>query len=312
MGIWIGNAGAIRLRRKWESDVYDHIDRDSCNLGLRRFGFDDGITGIITGDKVTFKRVDEDGRPVQEPLDFVDATAWHDGKQHNDGSWFCHCDSVGGVRLYEHWEDALRNDVSKAHVLNKPSERYRVSYKLVNGDENCLAQTTSWTLNTNRDTVDVSGLGDQFTKQFSTMISGSGTISCLFDFEYHASKCSGAVSYDLELPVYMHKLAVRQEVGSTFTGVFIMRQSNALPIEGIIEPRDMERELFYLCDCVVTNVATELSPSELIRSTIDFVTTGEVQLLYGLPSHYLLQEQNDDKVLQESDFGILLSAPDYD
>ena len=283
MSIWIGNAGAVRLRRLWQSDVYDRIDKNSCNLPLRRFGFVDGITGIITGDKIQIRRVDEEGRPVQDLLDFIDASAWHDDQQHNDGAWYCHCDSVGGVRLYSSWADSLENDVNKAHKLNEPSGSYRVAYELFNPDEHCLAQTASWTLNTNRDTVNVSALGDEFVKQHSTMISGSGTVECLFDYDYHRSQSTCEIDYDLELPVYMHKLAIRQEVGSTFTGVFIMRQAYSMPIEGIVEPKDMGRELFYLCDCVVTNVATELSPTELIRSTIDFVTTGKIQLLYGFP-----------------------------
>ena len=88
-----------------------------------------------------------------------------------------------------------------------------------------------------------------------------------------------------------------------------MRQANSMPLDAIIDDSDMRKELFYLCECVVTNVATALSPSELIRSDIDFVTTGPIQLLYGIPASYLLQE-NNDRVLQETDFGILLEDPD--
>ena len=310
MAIWLGNAGAIRLKRSWQNQVFDYITPTGVNIELRRFGFEDGATGILTGDRVQFKRVDEDGKAVPDLLDFVDPSAWIDGKQHNDGAWYCNVDNVGGVRLYDSWDHAIRNDLNYALKLNKPSGRYRVSYKNANTNENCLAQTSSWTLNTNRDTVDVSGLGDQFTKQFSGMISGSGTIECLFDYDYHRSQDDCDVEYDKELPVFMHKLAIRQEVGSNFTGMFLMRQAYAMPITDIIESKDMGKELFYLCECVVTNVATELSPTELIRSSIDFITTGPIQLLYGLPSHYLLQE-NDDLLLQEDDSGILLNAPDY-
>ena len=201
MAIWLGHAGAIRLKRSWQNQVFDHITPTGVNLGLRRFGFEDGITGITTGDRVQFKRVDDDGYAVNEPLDFVDPSAWMDGKQHNDGAWYCHSDSVGGVRLYSTWEAALKNDVSKAHQLNKPSERYRVAYKNANGNDNCLAQVTDWTLNTNRETADVSGLGDQFRKQYSGMISGSGTIDCLFDFDYHKNEFDCDADYDRELPI---------------------------------------------------------------------------------------------------------------
>ena len=159
--------------------------------------------------------------------------------------------------------------------------------------KNCLAQVTSWTLNTNRDTVDVSGLGDQFRKQFSGMVSGSGTVECLFDYDYHRSQEDCDNDYDKELPIFMHKLAIRQEVGSTFTGMFLMRQAYTMPIADLVDRERVGNELFYLCECVVTNVATELAPTEMIRSSIDFVTTGKIQLLFAYPADQLLQEDGD-------------------
>lgn len=310
MAIWLGNAGAIRLKRSWQNQVFDYITPTGANLELRRFGFEDGITGITTGDRVHFKRVDENGNAVEDLLDFVDASAWIDGKQHNDGAWYCHADSVGGVRLYNTWAQALRNDPSTAFELNKASERYRVAYKNANGNDECLAQITSWTLNTDRDTVDVSGLGDQFRKQFSGMISGSGTIECLFDYDYHLNQENCEVDYDKELPIFMHKLAVRQEVGSTFTGMFLMRQAHTMPIAELVDPSRAANELFYLCECVVTNVATELAPTEIIRSSIDFVTTGKIELLFAYPPDHLLADDGG-VLLQQDDTELNLNALDF-
>ena len=310
MAIWLGSAGAIRLKRSWQNQVFDYITPTGVNVGLKRFGFEDGITGITTGDRVQFKRVDENGKAVEDLLDFVDASGWLDGTQHNDGAWYCHADSVGGVRLYDRWEHALRNDPAFAIELNKASERYRVAYKNVNTNENCLAQVTSWTLNTNRDTVDVSGLGDQFRKQFSGMVSGSGTVECLFDYDYHRSQEDCDNDYDKELPIFMHKLAIRQEVGSTFTGMFLMRQAYTMPIADLVDRERVGNELFYLCECVVTNVATELAPTEMIRSSIDFVTTGKIQLLFAYPADQLLQEDGDG-LLSQDDSDLNLNALDF-
>ena len=76
MAIWLGNAGAIRLKRSWQNQVFDYITPTGVNTELRRFGFEDGITGITTGDRVQFKRVDENGQAVEDLLNFVDASAW--------------------------------------------------------------------------------------------------------------------------------------------------------------------------------------------------------------------------------------------
>jgi len=39
---------------------------------------------------------------------------------------------------------------------------------------------------------------------------------------------------------------------------------------------------------VVTSVATQLTPGELIQSQIQFVTTGQVRLLHDVAGKYLL------------------------
>ena len=79
-----------------------------------------------------------------------------------------------------------------------------------------------------------------------------------------------------------------------------------------LKQRERQRELFYTCECVITSVASAIEPEEVIRSNIDFVTTGPIQLLYDTPTSYLLQEKplRADRVLQESDFGIVLETLD--
>jgi hypothetical protein len=83
-----------------------------------------------------------------------------------------------------------------------------------------------------------------------------------------------------------------------------------VPLAQIISKKERKKELFYRAECVVTAVASELTAEEPIHSKITFVTTGPIQLLFGFPSDYLLQEQYPyDKVMQETGFGILLETP---
>ena len=83
-----------------------------------------------------------------------------------------------------------------------------------------------------------------------------------------------------------------------------------MPISDIVDRERMKNELFYLCECVVTNVATDLAPTELIRSSIDFVTTGQIQLLYSFPPDHILTE-GGISLIQEDDSELLLNALDY-
>ena len=172
------------------------------------------------------------------------------------------------------------------------------------GSQRWLAQTVSWTLNTNRDVADITSLGEGFTKQMATMVSGSGDLDCLFDVPQ--AFCGNDATN--EYSSYLHQLCLRQEIGANFKGIFLLKRKGCMVLDGSESIRDSE--LFYACDCVITEVATEVNTEDVIHSQIQFVTTGAIQLLYTRAADYLLQEQvPNDKILQESDFGVWLETP---
>ena len=74
------------------------------------------------------------------------------------------------------------------------------------------------------------------------------------------------------------------------------------------DERVKDRELFYLCDCVITQVGIEVNTEDEIHHEHNcFVTTDQIQLLFDYPTNYLLQEQAPIRIiLQESEFGVLL------
>jgi hypothetical protein len=308
MAIWLGSDGGIRIERSATEPVYGYVSPDDVDPGVNRFGFSKPINYIfITGDRIEISRVDENGAPIQEPLDFVDPSAWSDDQLHPDITAYVNVDGVGGVRLYESWSASLRNYAPEALTLQEPSGTYRVAIRVVKGVERCLARTESWELNTNRDTADITSLGEGFQKNMATLVSGSGQIDCFFDV---LPDTMAGDSGNEELSFYLHKLALRLEIGSEFTGVFIIKHGGAVPLLSYDE-RIRERELFYLCNCVITEVAIEVNTEDTIHSEISFVTTNEIQLLFDAPANYLLQEiAGNNKVLQESDFGVLLEAPE--
>jgi len=310
MAIWLGEAGGLRFARSASSRVYANIQPSDVDVANSRFGFDRAVTSLVTGDLVWIRRVDANGEPATGNLDFVAASGWLDGKRHSDGRWYAHVDPVGGIRLFQSWADALRNSAADAVALTVPSSAYRLSVEIEDSGDDCLAQTISWELNTNRDVADITSLGEGFQRQMGTLVSGSGSLECFFDTQ--ARRCDD--SYDgtsNEAALYLHQLVLRQEIGSAFKGVFLLKQSRAVPLDVMLSLEEKARELFYLCNCVITEVAVALEPGEAIRSKVNFVTTGPVQLLFDFPSDYLLQEQPpNDKILQETGLGILLEVPD--
>jgi hypothetical protein len=305
MAVWLGEAGGIRLERVGGERLYATISPSDVDIAAQRFGFDRSVTALITGDAVWIRRIDENGAPSSLPLDFAAPAAWQDGTQYSDGRWYVNVDGIGGVRLYSNWADAIAGKLAKALPLQTPSATMRVSVEVESDGERCLAQTVSWTLNTNRETADVTGLGEGWRKQHATLVSGSGELDCLFDPGLRTCGDDG----DAEASIYLHALVMRQEIGATFKGVFLLKTGDGRPTGSDLMGRDSDRTLFYACDCVVTEVACELEPGAVIHSRITFVTTGPIQLLFGWPSDFLLQEQADQKILQESGFGILLETP---
>jgi hypothetical protein len=308
MAIWIGEAGGIRIGRASFDRVYSYISPSEVDTGSKRFGFQDASNNLITGDRIWIRRVNNIGAAVTDLLDFVATSGWADGVQRNDGQWYVNVDGVGGIRLYDTWPKAIAGSAADAISLATPAQTYRVSYELVVDTAQYLAQTVGWTLNTDREVADFTSLGDAFKQQKGTIVSGSGELDCFFDTTWRA----GAPDYTgyEESAIYLHQLVLRQEVGSTFTGVFLMKRTDSVPISTLVSSTEARKELFYVADCVITAVATELVADQPIHSKITFVTTGQIRLLFDYPAGYLLLEQPpNDKVLQESGFGILLEVP---
>ena len=304
MAIWMGETGGIRLERLASEPLYSMISPADIDVGSNRFSVDRVTRSLITGDMVWIKRVDDKGEAISSPLDFVSGDGWPDGQQYSDGQWYVSVDPVGGVRLYGNWGDALEGSIGKSVTLLKPSGSYRISLQVQQGQQRWLAHTRSWELNTERDTADITSLGEGFQKNKATMVSGSGSLLCLFDVPQQF--CGNDTS--LEYASYLHQLVLRQEIGSTFKGVFLFKRKGCMVLDGSESLRNSE--LFYACDCVITEVATEINTEEVIESAISFVTTGPIQLLYTRAADYLLQEQPpNDKILQESDFGVWLETP---
>lgn len=308
MAIWVGQHGGVKIERGNTEPFFSSIRPSDVDPTSKRFGLEKNVANVlITGDRVEITRVDEQGTQVNDLLDFVAPSGWSDNSRHSDGVWFCSVDFLGAVRLFDTWEKSLANKAEQAISLTTPSESYRLRLRVQRGGENSLGRTISWALNTNREVADITSLGEGFEKRMATLVSGSGNIDCFFDILPDFCKDGG----DEEFSAYLHSLALRLEIGSTFTGVFLIKQANCNPLFNTSEVV-RRRELFYTCDCVITEVGIEVNAEDFIESKIGFVTTGEIKLLYGIPSGYLLQETlpDDSKILQESDFGVLLELPE--
>ena len=304
MAIWHGYGGGLRLERAKTGPAYVWIEAGDVDAPARRMSADRAVSALVTGDYVSIAHVDENGGLLSDPLPFLAKGAWGGSDRYPDGQWYVNVDPIGGVRLFHQWKDALDGNVNNAMPMEAVKERCRVRVQLVADNQRCLAQTTSWELNTNRNVADITPLGEGFAKNMATLVSGSGALDCLFT----AGKEKCGSDDDHERSMYLHQLALRQEIGANFIGVFLLKRRDTLPVD--LSPEFDKAELFYLCNCVISNVASSVDVDDIIHSRIEFVTTDQIQLLYSYPTSYLLQEVGGlDKIVQENSSGILVDLP---
>jgi hypothetical protein len=285
MGVILGHAGQIELRRNAAGRSYtSEVCPSDVNLDRNRFSFEFTPGMLLTGDQVEFKALD------RGPLDFVEAGGWFVPGSYPDGIWFIAVDQVGGITLYRTFDEAVSGEASGRVNLQRPSRKIPVAVKVRNNVERIAGQVTDFTLNTSREAVDVTELGDEFRQQHSALISGSGQLNCFFDYERRrCDEMSEASSGVIEMPIYMHQLLLRVELGSEFWAKFTLAGRGQKPM-GYNE--DLDDEVWYEFNALVTNVAIAFEATQPVRTTVDFVTTGEIKLRTRMISNYLVQEQD--------------------
>ena len=279
MSVYLGNVGGVEIRRVGEP--YGCIlQADDVNVAERRFSidFDGDFDGqrsspLITGDEVQFSAADGvTNLQLVNGMNDVDVTRW------------VHVDQVGGIRLYATYSEAISGRKNEAVELITPTGDQSIIVDVVNIRSNCVAQMRSWELTTQRDTVDLSILGEEYKAFYDQgMISGQGQITAIWDYKY--SPCDDSFGEEAEVANYFSQLVIRFREGSRFKGTFVVFKGD-------------QQSVFYECDCICTNVGMSFAPGEIIDSTIQFITTGPVQLRQGEVASYLLQENSDEVLLE--------------
>ena len=270
MGIYLGNAGAIRLRRMFGYKVTENITTSKVNTTTNTLDLSSPETAFVTGDKVTLTR--DSGN-----LDFIVGASGTE-------TYYVHVNTLQGLRFFTSWADALTNADADAQTLQAPTGTYEITLEKVDQNEKALGQIASFEVSTSRDTEQVASLSESFTRNVSTLISGSGNITCFWNYD-------SSVSLE-EQANFFHNLILSQDVQSEFTAALIIKSSDAAAVDG--EYVSDDREFFYLVNALVTNVALSFEATDVVRSRIDFVTTGEIKLLFG--NVFNLLQENASKI----------------
>jgi len=274
MTVYLGNAGNIELIRDSGDVIAGTIAPASVNVSKGMFSFDFSFGAFVTGDFVEFSST--------STLSFISGWAY------KKGNWFVNVDQLGGLRLYNTYSDAVAGTSNNRVTLTTPGAAVAVSCKILNSVPRVLGQIVRFELSTDREAVDTTGLGDEFRNQYSTLITGSGSIECIFDY---------AVAGETEIAVYLHNLLLRQQFGSDFkANLYILGEGQA---QGVNAGND---SVWYEINGVMTNAAISCAAGDIIGSTFTFVTTGEIKLRVQTTTwgELLLRSSGDRLLLQST------------
>ena len=279
MTVYLGNAGNIELTRDSGDVIAGTIAPASVNPTKGMFSFDFSFGAFVTGDFVEFTST--------TTLSFVSGWAY------TKGNFFVNVDQLGGLRLYNTYSDAVAGTSNNRVALATPGASIAVSCTILNSVPRVLGQIVRFELSTDREAVDTTGLGDEFRNQYSTLITGSGSIECIFDY---------AVAGQIEIAVYLHNLLLRQQFGSDFkANLYILSEGQA---QGVNAAND---SVWYEINGVMTQAAISCAAGDIIGSTFTFVTTGEIKLRVQTTTwdDLLLNSAGDRMVLSTADADIL-------
>ena len=274
MAIYLGNSGFVVFKRTGaEEGLITQVDPADVNTTARRLNFDFGNSEFMTGDLVQFTRLTATGTNSTSNLDFVDASSFPGGAASPQAEWYANVDEQGGIRLYDTLTKAINGVITEAAVLVAPSSAYKVRAVLKNNTYRCFGQLQSYELNTDREVVDVTVLGENTRRSISSLISGSGRMTAFWDYATTVNICRNDA--EIEASNYYHQLVLRQQQGSGFEAQFIIRQP---------EPNSTEKIVFYEVNALVTSVAISFEPGNVVQSQIEFVTTGNIDLRIQKPT----------------------------
>lgn len=305
MAVLLGEIGQIELRRtSLDEPITGTVKPSDVNASRGRFSFDFPLGILITGDQIEIKTTDG------TLLSFIGSDGWPSNQVFKDGIFYVFVNEIGGIRLYKTFDEAISGELAGRVSLVVPNRDIPISIQIRNNNERILGQVISYEVNTQRESIDSTSLSDEFRREYSGLISGSGRITCFFDYERRADdpQIRGESSGVVEMPIYLNQLLLRTKVGSEFWAKVTLVGRGTKP-GGRTE--DFDDEVWYEFYARITNAGLSFSAGEPIESTIEFVTTGQIELRTKTISNYLLQEDTD-RIAQEANQSGFLEVEQQD
>ena len=278
MSVYLGTFGEVELKREFDgSELQSTINPSDVNATAKRFSFDFDHGQLLTGDQIEITSTDDSA------LDFIDSYTKTSVKK------FIYVDELDGIRLYDSFAHAVVGGTTNAVALATPADNIPIRVVVENTKYRVLGRVQSYELNTQRETVDVTTLSDEFRSRIGTLMSGSGRMACEWEYTGDTSK---------ELPNYLLELVLRTKVGSTFKGRFYLKTNGYNPAGHTDADNDA---IWYEVSGVLTACAVQFTPNQMVQITADFITTSKIEIRMNLDVPSKLLQEDDSQLVTEQD-----------
>jgi hypothetical protein len=298
MGIYLGLIGKIELTRTaLEGAKQSVLNPNDINPGKDRFSFDFEEGYLVTGDFVEITSTDRTN------LDFIDPSGWANNTLHSSGAWYIFVDELGGIRLYTSFAASLDGGTEGRVPLVAINRNIPINIIVRDREARVLGDVIEYELNTNRETVDITTLSDEYRQQYSSLISGSGRLTARWDYTNNRH----------EEPVnYLMQLVLRTEIGSTFHGRFYIKSPDTPAFAGSFAANQLNDSLWWDFNGIITASAVNFAADQVITSVIDFISTGPIRLRAStqIPNRLLQEDNSKIKLEQDGSSFVLLEEPD--
>ena len=280
MTVFAGHYGSIELKRIGSPFKLDlEIRAQDISFVRKRVAFstkegEDIPWGTITtGDRVRIATTDSRGLPFRfftNPANsqYID----NPGDSVGPLEFFANVDTMGAIRMYRNFADAIANP--NARYLAVPLDKmagdppWPVTVTLLPGSYNTLGKVEGFTISTDRESIDITSLGDRYRGMSASAISGSGTVDCLFEFKNVTGQ---------EIPAALADLIQKVEIGSQFEGKFYLLAPSLRPPKGYTAIESA----YYQVRAMITKSALTVQSDAIVDCSFDFVTTGQFEFRTG-------------------------------
>jgi hypothetical protein len=280
MTIFAGHYGQVELKRGGGGTINARLSPINLLVSRKRINIGDtsGIDlpngTITTGDRIRLTTDDARGLPLRLYTDAANTTYID-----NPGAgvlpieFFANVDAMGAVRMYRSFGDAINNTgtgfVAVPLAVSASSAPWSLTMTIVEGGFHKVGKVQGFTFSTDRESTDITSLGERFKNFAQSGISGSGSVDCLFSFKSLS---------DEEIPLALCELVQKIETGAKFAGKFYLLEPRVQQIPGY----NTLEGVWYEVNGIMTKAGITVRSDQLVECSFDFISAGAFALKSGV------------------------------